>query len=84
MNTNEIGKKKSKPELVLPTLRLSVKIDKPSSENFTEYNYNKLVLKTLVSQKSFIIISENFRKSSEITMVFFKNSNITFFSNFSF
>ncbi len=44
---DELRKSKRKRPLH-PTIRFSLSIEKPSSETFTEFNYNKLVLKTLV------------------------------------
>jgi len=39
-------KKKKIQRLENPTIRFELEIEKPTSETFTQYNYNKLVLKT--------------------------------------
>jgi hypothetical protein len=44
-NKNDL-KKKRVPDL-LPTIRFELKLEQPSSEQFSEFNYNKLVVKTL-------------------------------------
>jgi hypothetical protein len=43
--------KKKKQTNNYPTVRLELHIEKPSSDKFTEYNYNKLVLRTLKAAK---------------------------------
>ena len=53
--------KKKKQANLLPTIRFEIKLEKPSSDQFCEYNYNKLVVKTLkmVKKKSKKVIPSN-------------------------
>ena len=41
-----VDAKKKKARLVPPSIRLELTIEPPDSQKFTEYNYNKLILKT--------------------------------------
>ena len=43
--------KKKTTAILLPTIRFELKLEKPSSEYFPEFNYNKLVLKSLKALK---------------------------------
>lgn len=45
--------KKKKKRIVYPNVRFNVKIEKPSSDIFTQYNYNKILLKALVRRTRF-------------------------------
>lgn len=42
---NDLKKKKSAD--LMPTIRFELKLEPPTSDQFSEYNYNKLVVKTL-------------------------------------
>ena len=55
-------KKKKQPN-VLPTIRFEIKLEKPSSEQFSELNYNKLVVKALK------IVKKRSKKSSHTTTI---------------
>ncbi len=60
---DELRKGKRKRPLH-PTIRFSVNIEKPSSETFSEFNYNKLVLKTLV--RAFFAVSFSKKTSGSV------------------
>jgi hypothetical protein len=60
-NKNDF-KKKKQPN-VLPTIRFEIKLEKPSSEQFSELNYNKLVVKALK------IVKKRSKKSSHTTTI---------------
>ena len=44
---NKTELKKKRTQHLLPTIRFELKLEEPSSEQFCEFNYNKLVVKTL-------------------------------------
>ena len=46
-DTNKTELKKKRTQHLLPTIRFELKLEEPSSEQFCEFNYNKLVVKTL-------------------------------------
>lgn len=52
-NVGQLGKKKKAPNL-MPTIRFELNLEPPTSDKCSEYNYNKLVVKTikLVKKKS--------------------------------
>ena len=53
------SKKNKKCRLAIPTIRFSLILEKPSSEKFTEFNYNKLMIKVLKFSKKQIIKSRS-------------------------
>lgn len=57
--------------LKVPTLRLELNLDKPSSESFNEFNYNKLALKAFKQLKR---ISDKLKKSSNKDVDYVKMS----------
>jgi hypothetical protein len=51
VTTNALDKRTAKKSEPLgPTIRFDLKLEKPSSDKFSKFNYNALVLKTLVSK----------------------------------
>lgn len=52
-NVGQVGKKKKAANL-MPTIRFELNLEPPTSDKCSEYNYNKLVVKTikLVKKKS--------------------------------
>lgn len=55
MTSNALGKRTAKnSEPLGPTIRFNLKLEKPSSEKFSKFNYNALVLKTLVSKLDYL------------------------------
>jgi hypothetical protein len=51
LSTSIVDSKKKKPRQILPTIRFELNIDEPSSEKFTEFNYNKLAVKAFKTLK---------------------------------
>lgn len=51
-------KSKTKTRLDLPTIRFNVKLEKPSAEQFNEFNYNKLLVKALKHSKHQLRLEE--------------------------
>lgn len=59
--SSSTGERKAARRLQIPTVRFEIPLEKPTTDEFNEFNYNKLVLKAFKSLK---------RKSSSV-----KNEN---------
>lgn len=46
-----IDKNKKKKQIDIPSIRFDLKLEKPSSDNFSEFNFNKLCLRTFKTMK---------------------------------